>query len=403
MAPKFLNRLAHAVNAFTSNTLDNRDQSWGYGETYGNRSGSRRQNISNERSIVASIYNRISIDVASSSIKHVRVDENDQYLETINSGLNECFNLKANIDQGSRNFKQDIVMSLFEKGTIAIVPIDTDLDPKITGSYDISSMRIGEIVAWYPRHVKINIYNDRTGRREDITMGKDLVAIVENPLYAVMNESNSTLQRLIHKLHILDAVDDASGSGKLDLIIQLPYVIKTDVRRAEAEKRAKDIEMQLKGSKYGIAYTDGTEKITQLNRPVENNLLSQIEFLTKMLYAQLGLTESIFDGTANEAAMINYYNRTIEPILAAITESMKSSFLTKTARTQMQSILYLRNPFKFIAFSDVAEIADKLSRNEILSANEIRGLIGFKPSKDPKADKLINSNMPTPEGMAPPL
>lgn len=404
MAPNFLERLSHAYNAFNNKDEGlkfNRLQS--YGESFGFRPDRTRLNISNERSIVASIYTRLSIDISAIDIRHVRLDENDRYVETIKTGLNTCLTLAANIDQVARQFKQDIAMSLFDKGVIAIVPVDTSLDPAVSNSYEIKTMRVGEITQWYPQHVRVNLYNDKIGRREEVVLKKDQVAIVENPLYSVMNEPNSTLQRLIRKLNILDAVDEASSSGKLDLIIQLPYVIKSDLRKQQAEQRAKDIETQLKGSKYGIAYTDGTEKITQLNRPAENNLLAQIEYLTKMVFNQLGLSEAVLDGTASEAEMLNYYLRTVEPILASITQAMKRSFLTTTAITQLQSIEYFRDPFKLVPVADIAEIADKFTRNEIMTANEMRAVIGLKPSDDPKANKLINSNMPQPEEATQPV
>lgn len=389
----FGDRLKHAWNAFTGTERFHKNYA-DYGESYGSRPDRTRLNITNERSIISSIYTRLGIDVSSVSMQHVRLDENNRYIETIDSGLNNCLTLEANIDQGSRAFKQDIAMTLFDKGVIAIVPVDTTINPQVSGSYDINTLRVAEIVTWYPRHVRVRVYNDRLGRKEEITLPKTTVAIVENPLYSVMNEPNSTLQRLIRKLNILDAVDEQSGSGKLDLIIQLPYVIKTEARRQQAETRRLDIENQLKGSKYGIAYTDGTEKITQLNRAAENNMLKQIEYLTNMLYGQLGLTEEVFTGVADEKTMLNYYNRTIEPVLAAIAEAMKRTFLTKTARSQRQSIEYFRDPFKLVAVSDIAEIADKFTRNEILSSNEVRGIIGFKPVSDPEADELRNKNLP---------
>jgi len=395
MAPRFIDRLYHAWNVFNDKESSEPPGTFmSYGEVTTFRPDRIRTFNSNERSIVTSIYARMSIDVASIDIRHVRLDENERYVETIQSGLNNCLTLEANIDQPGRQFKQTIAWSLFDKGVIAIVPIDTSLNPKVTGSYDINTMRVGEILRWFPRHVRVAVYNDRTGLIEEVNVPKDMVAIVENPLYEVMNQPNSTLQRLIRKLAILDAVDEASSSGKLDLIIQLPYVIKSDARRQQAEQRRTDIEMQLKGSKYGIAYTDGTEKITQLNRPTENNLLAQIEYLTGMLFGQLGLTKGIFDGTASEAEMLNYHNRTIEPVLAAITQAMKRRFLTKTARAQLQSIEYFRDPFKLVPVSAIAEIADKFTRNEIATANEIRAIVGWKPHGDPKADKLENSNMP---------
>jgi len=392
----FGSRLKHAWNAFVNQDVDTRLRSWtgDYGASYGSRPDRVRLNWSSERSIISSIYTRIGIDVASVNIQHVRLDNEGRFTEEIKSGLNNCLSVEANVDQAARAFRQDVTMSLIDKGCIAVVPVDTTLNPELSGSFDIKTMRVGEIVAWYPRHVRVNLYNELLGRREEITLEKRIVAIIENPLYSVMNEPNSTLQRLIRKLNFLDAIDEQSASGKLDLIIQLPYVIKSEARRQQAEQRRTDIEFQLKGSQYGIAYTDGTEKITQLNRPAENNLLAQIEYLTKMLYGQLGLTEEVMNGTADEAAMLNYINRTVEPILAAITEAMKRTFLTQTARTQLQSIAYFRDPFKLIPIKDFAEIVDKLTRNEVVSANEIRGVLGWKPSKDPKADQLINSNMP---------
>lgn len=351
----------------------------------------------NERSIVTSVFNKIAMDVAAISIQHVRLDANGRYLETVDSGLNSCLTLEANIDQTSRAFIQDVVMSMFDEGCVSIVPVDTTADPTETGSYDIHSMRTGQILEWYPRDVKIKAYNDQTGRKEDILLPKSSVAIIENPLYAVVNEHNSTLQRLVHKLNLLDAIDEQSGSGKLDLIIQLPYVVKTDARRQQAEGRRKDIEDQLSGSKYGIAYTDGTEKITQLNRPVENNLMKQIEYLTSMLFSQLGINQSVMDGTADEKTMLNYTNGTIEPIISTIVGEMKRKFLTKTARSQRQSILFFHDPFKLVPVEKMAEIADKFTRNEIMTSNEIRQIVGLKPSKDPKADQLINSNLNHPE------
>ncbi|HKU52891.1 MAG TPA: phage portal protein, partial [Nitrospira sp.] len=330
----------------------------------------------------------MGIDVAALDIRHVRLDKDDRYEKDMDSGLNYCFKVKPNLDQGPRQFKQDAAMSMFDQGVIAIVPVDTTFDPNNSGSFDIKSLRIGRIVGWRPHKVRVEVYNENSGRREEVTLDKDFVAIAENPLYSVMNEPNSTLQRLIRKLNLLDAVDEQSSSGKLDMIIQLPYVIKSESRRKQAEQRRKDIEYQLKGSQYGIAYTDGTERITQLNRPAENNLLHQVEFLTKMLYSQLGLTESVMDGTADEKAMLNYYNRTIEPILESILEAMRRTFLTKTAQSQGQWILAFRDPFKLVPVTEIAEIADKFTRNEITSANEIRQAIGLKPSKDPKADEL---------------
>lgn len=390
-------KLKHAWNAFSSNEEDEFTQSWGTAISYGTARPDRlRLNISNERSIVSSIYTRLAIDFASISIRHVKLDENDRYLSEIKSGLNNCLRLEANIDQGARAFRQDVAMSLFDQGVIALVPVDTSMNPNVTGGYDIQTMRVGTIVRWMPRHVRVSLYNDNSGKREEVTLEKKYIAIVENPLYSVMNEPNSTLQRLIRKLSLLDAVDEQTGSGKLDLIIQLPYVIKSDARRQQAEKRREDIEFQLKGSKYGIAYTDGTEKITQLNRPAENNLMAQIEYLVEMLYSQLGLTPEVMNGTADEKTMLNYINRTIEPLLDAVTEGMKRTFLTKTARTQGQSIEYFRDPFKLVPIANIAEIADKFTRNEIMSSNEIRAAIGYKPSAEAKADQLVNSNMPQP-------
>lgn len=351
----------------------------------------------NERSIVTSVFNKIAMDVAAIGIQHVRLDENGRYLEAIDSGLNTCLTLEANVDQTSRAFVQDVVMSMMDEGCVAIVPVDTTNDPTETGSYDIHSMRTGQILEWYPRDVKVKVYNDRTGLKEDLLLPKSSVAIIENPLYAVVNEPNSTLQRLIRKLNLLDAIDEQSGSGKLDLIIQLPYVVKTESRRQQAEGRRKDIEEQLSGSKYGIAYTDGTERITQLNRPVENNLMKQIEYLTSMLFSQLGINQSIMDGTADEKTMLNYTNGTTEPIISTIVGEMKRKFLTKTARSQRQSILFFRDPFKLVPVEKMAEIADKFTRNEIMTSNEIRQIVGLKPSSDPKADKLINSNLNHPE------
>ena len=397
---EFGSRLKHAWNAFTSQDEKYNDpySSMGssMGASYGGRPDRMRLHISNERSIISSIYTRLSIDVASVDVRHVRLDVDKRYIQDMDSGLNSCLNLEANIDQAARAFRQDIAMTLFDRGVAAIVPVDTSLNPETSGGYDIQTLRVGEIVTWYPKHVRVSLYNETLGRREEVTLEKKIVAIVENPLYSVMNEPNSTLQRLIRKLNLLDTVDEASSSGKLDLIIQLPYVVKSEARRAQAEQRRKDIEFQLKSGKYGIAYTDGAEKVTQLNRPAENNLLIQVEYLMKMLYGQLGLTEEVMNGTADEKAMLNYNNRTIEPVLAAVTEAMKRTFLTKTARSQMQTIMFFRDPFKLVPINDIAEIADKFTRNEILSSNEIRSIIGIKPSSNPKADQLVNSNMPQP-------
>lgn len=385
------NRLYHAWNAFLNKDPTSYYQNLGI--SYSNRPDRPRLSQGNERSIVTSIFNRIALDVASLTIQHVRLDGEGRFLEVIDSGLNECLTVEANIDQSAQAFMQDVVLSMFDEGCVAIVPIDTTIDPNISGSYDINSMRVAKILEWYPRHVRVRVYNDRTGYKEDKVVPKNMVAIIENPLYAIVNERNSTMQRLIRKLNLLDVIDEQSGSGKLDLIIQLPYTIKTEARRQQAESRRKDIEQQLAGSKYGIAYTDGTEHITQLNRAVENNLMSQIEYLTSMVYAQLGITTGVLDGTANETTMLNYYNRTVEPIVSVIVGEMIRTFLTKTARSQKQSIAYFRDPFKLVPVSEIAEIADKLTRNEIATSNEIRQEIGWKPSKDPVADELRNKNL----------
>lgn len=353
--------------------------------------------IRNEQSIVTSIYTRIALDVASINIRHCRVDENGRFKEYISSGLDNCLNLEANIDQTGRAFKQDIVESMFDEGVVAIVPVDTTMDPTKTGSYDIQTMRTGKILEWYPEHVKVQLYNQKTGYREELILPKRIVGIIENPMYSIINEPNSTMQRLIRKLTLLDRVDETTSSGKLDMIIQLPYVIKSDSRRKEAEKRKKDIEEQLKGP-YGIAYVDGTEKIIQLNRPVENNLMKQVEYLRNELYSQIGITQEVLNGTADEQTMLNYNSRTIEPIVSAITDEMTRKFLTKTARSQSQTIMFFRDLLRLVPVNNIAEIADKLTRNEILTSNEIRGVIGFKPSDDPKADKLINSNLNQPDG-----
>lgn len=386
-------RLKHAWNAFLNRDPTNPFVTSGLGYGSSVRPDRARFTRSNERSIISALYTRIAIDISAISFQHVRLDQNGRYLETISSGLNECLTLSANIDQSGRGLIQDLVMSMFDEGCVAVVPVDTTLDPVISGGYDIQSMRVGKILEWFPNNVRVQLYNDKTGQKEEITPLKKTVAIIENPLYAVMNEPNSTLKRLIRKLNILDAIDEQSGSGKLDLIIQLPYVIKTQARRDQAEARRQDIENQLAGTKYGIAYTDGTEKITQLNRPAENNLLAQITYLTSMLYSQLGMTEAVFNGTANEEEMLNYYNRTIEPVSSAITDAMKRTFLTKTARSQAQSIVFFKDPFKLVPVKDLADIADKFTRNEILSSNEVRGIIGYKPSSDPKADELRNKNL----------
>jgi hypothetical protein len=384
-------RIKHAWNAFanveTTATLDK-------GAYYSQRPDRLKMNFGNERSLISSIYNRLSIDMAAVDIRHVRLDSENRYLEDMDSGLNNCLTVEANLDQGARAFRQDIAMTLFDKGVIALVPVDTTISPLTSGGFDIRTMRVGHVVAWFPKQVRVSVYNENTGRRQEITLDKKFVAIVENPLYTVMNEPNSTLQRLIRKLNMLDSVDEQSSSGKLDMIIQLPYVIKSESRREQANQRRSDIEQQLRGSKYGIAYTDGTEKITQLNRPLENNLLKQIEYLTSLLYSQLGLTPEVMNGTADEATMKNYYNRTIEPIVEAVVEAMRRSFLTKTARSQKQGVMAFRDPFKLVPIADIAEIADKFTRNEIASSNDIRQAIGWKPAKDPKADQLVNSNMP---------
>ena len=385
-------RLQHAWNAFVYNNNTYVDpQNLGGLSTYKPDRVHFSRGV--ERSIVTSVYNRLALDVSSIAIKHVRLDENGRFKEEVDSGLQNCLNVEANIDQTGRAFLQDVVMSMLDEGCVAIVPVDTTIDPAKSGSYEINTMRTGKILEWYPAHVRVRVYNDKRGIHEEIVLPKSAVAIIENPLYAVINEPNSTMQRLIRKLNLLDVVDEQTSSGKLDLIIQLPYVIKTDARRKQAEERRKDIEMQLSGSKYGIAYTDGTERITQLNRPAENNLMKQVEYLTSMLYSQLGLTQSIMDGSADDKTMLNYYNRTVEPILAAITDEIKRKFLTKTARSQRQTIMYFRDPFKLTPVLDLAEIADKFTRNEIMTSNEIRQIVGMKPADDPSADELRNKNL----------
>lgn len=390
-----LTRIKHGWNAF----VNNRDPTYtreSFGESYYYRPDRVRFTRGNERTIVTSIYNKIALDVSNINIRHVRLDENDRFIEHIISGLDQCLTTEANVDQTGRAFKQDVVMSLLDEGCVAIVPTDTTLDPTISGSYEIDSLRTGKIIEWHPKHVRVKVYNERTGKKEELVLPKSMVAIVENPFYSVMNEPNSTLQRLIRKLNLLDAIDEQSGSGKLDLIIQLPYTVKTDLKRQQAETRRKEIEMQLTGTKYGIAYTDATERITQLNRPIENNLMKQIEYLTNTLYGQLGITQSILDGSADEKTMLNYTNRTIEPIVSAIVDEMKRKFLTKTARSQRQSISFFRDPFRLVPVDNLAEIADKFTRNEIMTSNEIRQIIGMKPSSDPKADQLVNSNISQP-------
>lgn len=395
MEMSFGSRLKHAWNAFTGNIQMNyRD----LGMSYPYRADRPRMSRGNERSIVTSVYNRIALDVAALNVQHVRLDENGRFLSVIDDGLNNCLTLEANVDQTARSFTQDVVISMFDEGSVAIVPVDTTTDPNVSGSYDIQSLRVGQILDWYPQYIRTRVYNEQTGRKEDIVVPKSAVAIIENPLYAVINEPNSTMQRLIRKLNLLDVIDEQSGSGKLDLIIQFPHVIKTEAKRQQAENRRKDIESQLSGSKYGIAYTDGTEHITQLNRSVNNNLMSQIEYLTSMLYSQLGITQSILDGTADEKTMLNYNNRTIEPIISAIVDEMKRKFLTKTARSQRQSISFFRDPFKLVPVNEIAEIADKFTRNEIMTSNEIRQVVGMKPSDDPRADELRNKNLSEPSG-----
>lgn len=378
------------------NAFRNRDPTrdyYDYGSSYYYRPDRPIFTRGNERSIATSVYNRIALDVSAIAIQHVRLDDNGRFSSIIESGLNNCLNLDANLDQTGRAFIQDAVMSMLDEGCVALVPVVTDIDPEKSNSYDILSMRTGRIIEWRPAHVKVRIYNEETGKKEDIMLPKSMVAIVENPLYAVINEPNSTMQRLIRKLSLLDVTDEQTASGKLDLIIQLPYVIKTEARQKQAEERRKAIEMQLSSSKYGIAYTDGTERITQLNRSVENNLMKQIEYLTNMLYSQLGITQAIMDGTADDKTMLNYYSRTIEPIVSAIVDELKRKFLTKTARSQGQSIMFFRDPFRLVPVNDIAEIADKFTRNEILTSNEVRQIVGMKPSEDPKADQLINSNI----------
>lgn len=401
----FGEKLKHAWNAFSVTEPDRYATAFPGGGDFviGNSRPDRfRITTTNDRSMVGAIYTRLATDFAAISIRHVRLDENDRFTEEISSGLNNCLKLEANLDQGARAFKQDIALSLFEHGYLALVPVDTSVDPGITAGFDVLTMRVGHIVKWYPQYVRVSVYNEKTGKRQEVTVHKTKCAVIENPFYNVMNETNSTLQRLIRKLSLLDSVEEAAGSGKLDLIIQLPYVVKSEARKAQAEQRRTDIEVQLKGSKYGIAYTDGTEKVTQLNRPAENNLLGTIEYLTKELYGQLGLTPEIMNGTADEKTMLNYYTRTIEPLLEAVVEGMKRVFLTKTARSQGQSIEYFRDPFKLLPISSIADIGDKLTRNEVLTSNELRQVLGFKPSKDPKADQLINSNMPQADTGLPP-
>ena len=387
-------RIKHAWNAFLNRDPTIPYSSYSSGSYY--RPDRVRLTRGNERSIVTSIFNRIALDVAAIDIRHCRLDENDRFQEYMKSTLDDCLHLEANIDQTSRAFIQDAVMSMFDEGCVALIPVDTSENPNDNNSFNILTMRTGKIVTWYPSHVRVEVYNDRTGKKQEITLPKSRVAIVENPLYAIMNEPNSTLKRLMRKLVLLDAVDEQASSGKLDLIIQLPYVVKSQARKNQAEERRKDIENQLSGSKYGIAYTDGTEKITQLNRPVENNLMKQIEYLTSMLYSQLGITQAVLDGTADEQTMLNYYTRTIEPIVSAFVNELIRKYLTRTARSQKQTIMYFRDPFKLVPVNNLAEIADKFTRNEIMTSNEIRQIVGRKPSDDPKADQLINSNISQP-------
>ena len=402
MENSFGSRLKHAWNVLVNNRDPTRHM-YPMGASYSYRPDRPRLTRGNERSIVTSVYNRIAMDVASVGIQHCRLDENGRFIESVNSKLNNCLTLEANLDQTGRAFIHDVVMSMFDEGCVAIVPVDTTIDPRVSESYDILSMRTAKILEWYPAHVKVRIYNDRTGNKEYIIVPKKTAAIIENPMFSIINEPNSTMQRLIRKLVLLDQIDEQSGSGKLDLIIQLPYVIKSEARRQQAEDRRKDIEMQLSGSKYGIAYTDGTERITQLNRPVENNLMKQIEYLTDTLYGQLGITQAILDGSADEKTMLNYYSRTIEPIISAIVDEMKRKFLTKTARSQRQSIMFFRDPFKLVPVTDLAELADKFTRNEIMTSNEIRQIVGMKPSDDPKADQLVNSNLNQPDAGPQPI
>lgn len=393
----FTDRLIHAWNAFSNWEQRSPNLSQQYGIVQSFRPDRNNLRITNERSIIASILTRMAMDVASIDLLHVRLDEDKRFLEEIDSGLNNCLTVEANLDQAARAFRQDIAQTLFDEGVAAIVPVDTTLNPNVTGGYDILTLRVGKITEWMPKHIKVDLYNEEKGKRQQIVIPKKMAAIVENPLYSVMNEPNSTLQRLIRALNTMDTMDEKNAQGKLDLIIQLPYTIKSEARQQQAEKRRKDIEFQLTGSKYGIAYTDATEKVTQLNRPVENNLLQKVEYLTKMLYSQLGLTEEIMSGTADERAMLNYNNRTIEPVATAIVEAMRRTFLTKTARSQRQSIVATRNPFRLVPVDQIAEIADKFTRNEIMTANEIRSVIGMRPADDPKADELRNSNMPQEE------
>ena len=391
MEVNLISRLKHSWNAFM-----NRDPTYDYintGPGYSSRPDRPRFTRGNERTIVTAIYNRIALDVASINISHCKVDNNGRFIETINSSLNKCLNLEANLDQTGRAFVQDIVMSMLDEGSVAIVPVETDISPSKTESYKILSMRTGKIIEWYPNHVKIRLYDERDGEKKDIKLEKKSVAIIENPLYAVINEHNSTMQRLMRKLALLDSMDERMSTGKLDMIIQLPYVIKSETRRKEAERRRKELEEQMSGSTYGIGYIDGTERIVQLNRSLDNNLVKQVEQLTSQLYSQLGITQAILDSSASEEEMLNYYSRTIEPIISAIVDEMKRKFLTKTARTQNQTIKFFRDPFRLVPLSKLAEIAGTFTQNEIITANEVRQIIGMKPSDDPKADQLVNSNI----------
>lgn len=398
----FRDKFKNAFNAFVGGEERTRINSWNLGSSNSFRPDRGRRRFSNERSILSSIITRIGIDVAAIDIRHIKKDENGRYQSDMVSDINDCLTFEANLDQAARHFRQDMATSMCDWGALAVVPILTDEDPEDRESVKIYSMRVGEIISWHPEHVRVRLYDERDGQTKELLVSKRSVAIIENPLYSVMNEPNSTLQRLIRKLNLLDAIDEQSGSGKLDMIIQLPYVIKSETQQAQAQKRAKDIEVQLKSSQFGIAYTDGTEKITQLNRPVENKLLNQIEFLTEMLYGQLGLTKAVFNGTASEPEMLNYHNRTVEPMLTAIVEAFRRSFLSKTARTQGQDFMFFRDPFKMLSISDVAEIGDKLTRNEIVTSNEMRSFLGLRPSTDPKADKLMNKNLPDPDAIGGP-
>lgn len=396
---RFKDTLMHAAGAFNPFVTEERTrfQSWGGNGGYGSNPSRVQTSFGRDKTVITSIYNQIAIDVAAVDMTHVKLNiEDGQYQDTMfKSGLQYCLSLEANIDEGARAFRQNIAMTLFDKGVSAICITSADKDPATSMSYEIETLRVGEVKAWYPEHVRVLLYNEKTGEKEEITFPKRQVALIENPLYAIMNDENSTLKRLTRKLSLLDAIDEQAGSGKLDIIIQLPYVIKSDSRKAQAKARRQDMEEQLYGSKYGVAYADATEKITQLNRPAENNMLAQVEYLTKQLYAQLGITKDVFEGTADEKMMLNYYNRTVEPILAAIAQGMERKFLSKTARAQGQAIRFFRDPFKNASLSELAEIGDKFSRNEVVTPNELRAKMGMKPSKEAKANKLQNSNMPT--------